>query len=34
MYKCTECGMEYEVKPDYCDCGNDEFIITAHKEKK
>ena len=25
MYKCKECGAEYEVKPDYCDCGNDEF---------
>lgn len=25
MYKCKECGTEYEVKPDYCDCGNDEF---------
>ena len=25
MYRCKECGAEYEVKPDYCDCGNDEF---------
>ena len=25
MYKCKECGAEYEEKPDYCDCGNDEF---------
>ena len=25
MYKCRECGTEYEVKPDYCDCGNDTF---------
>ena len=25
MYRCKECGTEYEVKPDYCDCGNDEF---------
>ena len=25
MFKCKECGAEYEVKPDYCDCGNDEF---------
>ena len=25
MYKCKECGAEYEQKPDYCDCGNDEF---------
>lgn len=25
MYKCKECGFEYEIKPEYCDCGNDEF---------
>ena len=25
MFKCNECGAEFEVKPDYCDCGNDEF---------
>ena len=25
MYKCKECGCEYEKKPDYCNCGNDEF---------
>lgn len=25
MYKCKECSKEYEEKPDYCDCGNDEF---------
>ena len=25
MYKCTECGAEYETKPDFCDCGNDTF---------
>lgn len=24
-YKCTECGQEYNSKPDYCDCGNDAF---------
>ena len=29
MYKCKECGAEYEEKPDYCDCGNDEFEITG-----
>ena len=34
MYKCTECGMEYEVKPDYCDCGNDEFVITVEEKKE
>ena len=25
MFKCSECGVEYEVKPDYCECGNDTF---------
>lgn len=25
MYKCSECGAEYETKPKYCDCGNDIF---------
>ncbi len=25
MYKCKECGLEYKFKPDYCECGNDEF---------
>lgn len=25
MYKCSECGTEYEIKPEYCDCGNDTF---------
>ena len=30
MYKCTECGLEFENKPDYCDCGNDEFVLTMH----
>lgn len=25
MFKCTECGQEFEIKPDYCDCGNDLF---------
>lgn len=29
MYKCTECGLEFEIKPDYCDCGNDEFVLTV-----
>ena len=33
MYKCSECGMEYEIKPDYCDCGNDEFVIVAEKKE-
>lgn len=25
MYKCKECGTEFETKPEYCDCGNDTF---------
>ncbi len=25
MYRCKECQTEYEIKPDYCDCGNDTF---------
>ena len=29
MYKCTECGCEFDIKPDFCDCGNDEFVITV-----
>lgn len=32
MFKCKECGLEYEIKPDYCECGNDEFeIIVSEK---
>lgn len=36
MYKCSECEKEYDIKPDYCDCGNDIFIeITpVQKEEK
>ena len=26
MYKCKECGAKYEIKPDYCECGNDSFV--------
>ena len=29
MYRCKECGAEYEEKPDYCDCGNDEFEVVG-----
>ncbi len=25
MFKCTDCGQEFDIKPDYCDCGNDTF---------
>ena len=24
-YKCTDCGQEYDVKPEFCDCGNNIF---------
>ena len=33
MYKCKECGSEFEEKPDYCDCGNDEFEEVGIEEK-
>jgi len=33
MYKCKECGCEYENKPDFCDCGNDEFILVETENK-
>ena len=29
MFRCKECGAEYEDKPDYCDCGNDEFDVVG-----
>ena len=29
MYKCCDCGCEYKVKPDFCDCGNDTFEEIA-----
>lgn len=32
MYKCTECGQIYQTKPDYCDCGNNDFLEI--KEQK
>lgn len=25
MYICKECGQQYKTKPEYCECGNDEF---------
>ncbi len=33
MYKCSECGCEYDIKPEFCDCGNDTFekIETTDK---
>lgn len=24
-FKCTDCGCEYDEKPEYCDCGNNTF---------
>jgi len=29
MYRCTECNAEYEVKPDFCECGNDTFVKVS-----
>lgn len=34
MYKCTDCGQEYEIKPDYCDCGNNVFEQIVSKESE
>lgn len=28
MFKCVECGKEYQIKPQYCDCGNDIFELS------
>ena len=32
MFKCKECGSEYDIKPDYCDCGNDTFDEVVVQE--
>ena len=34
MYKCTECGQEYEQKPEYCDCGNNTFEEIKETQEK
>ena len=37
MFKCSECGCEYDQKPDFCDCGNnmfDEINDTPAKAEK
>ena len=36
MYKCTDCGQEFDTKPEYCDCGNNIFeeIIAEKKVKR
>ncbi len=33
MYICKECGLKFQKKPDFCDCGNDVFdeIIEENK---
>ncbi|MCD8378029.1 MAG: TonB C-terminal domain-containing protein [Candidatus Gastranaerophilales bacterium] len=35
MFKCSECGEEFDKKPDYCGCGNDCFeeILPVKSEK-
>ena len=25
IYRCNNCGRNFNLKPDYCDCGNDTF---------
>lgn len=25
MFKCSDCGQEFNIKPDFCDCGNNIF---------
>lgn len=34
MFRCRECGCEYDIKPDFCDCGNDTFDETAGTAKQ
>ncbi|MBR2526766.1 hypothetical protein IKE67_09905 [bacterium] len=34
MFKCKECGTEYQTKPDYCDCGNDTFEEIVLEQPK
>lgn len=31
MFRCVECGCEYDTKPDFCDCGNDVFEEIIQK---
>lgn len=26
IYKCNNCGRNYNLKPDFCECGNNEFV--------
>lgn len=32
MYRCTECNTDYEVKPEFCECGNDVFVEIGAEE--
>ena len=29
IYKCKNCGKEYDCQTDYCDCGNNSFVIIC-----
>ena len=33
MFKCCECGAEFKIKPDFCDCGNDSFEEIIEKKQ-
>lgn len=35
MFRCKECGCEFDIKPEYCDCGNNTFdeIISVQNSK-
>ena len=32
MYRCTECKAMYEIRPDFCECGNDQFVEVDNQE--
>lgn len=34
MFRCTDCGKEYETNPGYCDCGNDQFEEIAFQQNE
>ncbi|MBQ7450279.1 hypothetical protein IJS77_02585, partial [bacterium] len=34
MFRCKDCGSEYEIKPDFCDCGNDIFEEIVQEVKQ
>ena len=33
IYKCKDCGQEYNIKPDFCDCGNNTFDEISDASK-